>query len=386
MTLSGSLMIDGGGLFRGRLEMTKTELSGYISRLRTAWADLLNYTDGTREAYGNKVHRPFAAAVDLNRFRGSSEFDDHMREVARIGSEFYEAIFLAANPRLKSGLAQLNQLLSEEERTVAIETDCPIIPWSILYLRDDKEKNIYVEDWVWSFKGFLGYSHRIEQIVPQSDDEDFDPLIRTDGQTYLRLFADRTLDENPNRQVVKPVIDTIDELDTLVRYDVATEHAVVFQRMAAGDRDGELFLFICHGYLSDDPGGPHLKLTDKKAIYAADFHKWFASKRLENNPVVLLMICDGGQLATPDQDSIGLSFLNHGGNCLVGPHIAVPQDFAREYTREFVRRVLRGERIGDIVIDLGRAFADDYNNPLAIAMGLNRGLGSRIVGPESSPN
>lgn len=373
MTLFGSRVFDGGGPHSGILALPQTDFNAMIGRLRKRWTDLiLRYTKGKKDT-ANRTIYPFSDRYDLSKYSNDVAFNRSMQEIARMGYDLYQALFLAADRQLKQGLEQVSALLKDSEQTVSFVSDNLLIPWSMLYLPGPNE-DIDDANWRWSFEGFLGYKHRVEQTLHE----------RPRGWSHRVAFADRVCvgvyaDTRLNKMrvpVLAPVLDVLEgmKMSELMHLDLCTDRPTL-KKALESDRHGDhLMYFICHGYSATATEQAHVKLSDGVPIYASDFAIWLGQKELEQNPVIFVMACQGGQLASMLHTSFGLWFLKMGGNCLVGPQIDIPPDFAQEYSKRFLEEAVAGRRIGDVVVDLCRSFADKYNNPLGLVISLYRGM------------
>jgi hypothetical protein len=83
------------------------------------------------------------------------------------------------------------------------------------------------------------------------------------------------------------------------------------------------------------------------------------------HPLVFLNMCESAQVLPSLSDGFVPFFLQRGARAVVGTECAMSTVFADEFSRTFLTRFFRGERVGDILLALRRAYLD-RGNPLAL--------------------
>jgi hypothetical protein len=199
------------------------------------------------------------------------------------------------------------------------------------------------------------------------------------------LHVDRRIDEvNRHAPFVQPLIEFFSETTSISIRTTKRELAAALTSATFAD---QVMLFACHGQIaggphSDHRGGPALKLTDDEPIQAGDFRDWLRDRPLLTNPIVFICACHGGRLedCVLRLESFGRELLLKGANCLIGPQIAIPPHFGREYVRAFFQALRQyGVPLGDIHRRIARECAD-RQQPLGLAIAMYRGLNTYLVG------
>ena len=123
----------------------------------------------------------------------------------------------------------------------------------------------------------------------------------------------------------------------------------------SGKFSDEITYFGCHGGVPVE-GAPYLKLKDGDPITAEDMDGWLPDPAwLRTRPVVFINACRGGKMSSLFFGTFGKKMLAKGANCVIGPQIDMPVEFATEYaTRLFEQVLIPGRCLGDIVRDLAR--------------------------------
>lgn len=384
---------DGGGGFHGWLTYRTQEIRAAVHSLRETWQhQVIERYEATPG-----LEYPYAQQWDLT---GSathpSRWNDVGQRLAREGSNAYKLLFDIGDDGLQEIGQLLRDALSRDAQIITIHSEHLHVPWSMLYTPQADSPDLEVLDAQWVTSGFWGYSHWVEQCLGRSNGHD-SRIHLTEGRLRTGMNVDPRLDtEFANKPPYKNYPCVAPMIEFFKRHS-DVEIRETRPQMAASLRPGcqteQIMYFGCHMKVSgttrnaDSALTPaQLVLSDDDPIRTADVQVWLEGRKLRPGPIVFANACQGGQLATQFYGSIGATLLQSGINCLIGPQVDLPPLFALEYaTRFFEVFFERGVRVGDIVRDLARFFADKCENPLGIAISLYRGIDTHIAPQESAP-
>ncbi|WP_328872874.1 hypothetical protein OHT76_23740 [Streptomyces sp. NBC_00287] len=365
------------GSINGTLKKTESQMSGYIHTVRDTWLKLIEF----REGHPKKPSYPFSDKFDLR----SDDDRELMKTMGRRLSSRGYILFDLVFSRNDTGLRKIRELLEAAHRkgpcVLTFQSNDLFVPWPMLYLPLDPNVNVESEEFTWSMREFLGYRHWIEHQFRENTEES---EIRVNGELNVGLNADTRIDtgRQPEQKLVTSVERQLAAASSQItrryrRPKLATD-------LSEPRFNDQLMCFCCHAKVSGTPTGPHLgepsiELSDGAPIYTGDFESWLADRTLPNT-VIFIDACQGGQLSSTFYRSFSVVLLEKGANCLIGPQVDLPIPFACEYTKRFFEQFLiPGTRIGDLVRDLTRSFAEDCQNPLGLIFSLYRGLDTRLV-------
>ncbi|MFD5089117.1 CHAT domain-containing protein [Amycolatopsis thailandensis] len=362
---------DGGGGYRGRLTDVDT-VHDYTDILRRRWQDKLIQHSERRDG---RTRYPFAENWDLSGPDDHHRLDEVGLSLAKAGQMLFTLLFRHGDEGLTEIADRLECALREAEHVITVESDKLFIPWGMLYTTPREADNLSSPDATWSLDGFWGYRHLVEHGFSRL--RGFDSRIHlTADQVVVGLNVDERVDDaHPQTPCIKAVIDFFEcRTNTVVRRN-KDELAWAIQQPEFADH---ITYFGCHGEVSGDgthTGPPYLRLQDDEEIHGAELIGWLTHRPLPTRPLVFISACQGGQLSSKFYRAFGRDLLDHGARCLVGPQIDLPRAFAREYTTRLFEAFLQPEtKLGDVIRNLARTFADDYRNPLGLIFSLYRGM------------
>ncbi|MGY5283285.1 hypothetical protein [Nocardia gipuzkoensis] len=356
----------GGGSYRGFLRDENHEVDLAISGLRAVWQrKIVDYSEGFN------IY-PFSDKWDLSGPLDRERLNQVGLTLAREGSNLFDLIFDPKDEGLREIREHLVCALRAGEQVITMESDELFAPWGMLYVPPEGT-DLWLPDAEWSMDGFIGYRHLIEHNFSRVPWFDSRISIDTD-RVVVGLNIDERVDNNRSKTpFVGPVVTFFSDRTSVVVRRSKPELAAALRNSDFGDH---ITYFGCHGR----PAGKRLELStlvleDDEVIASTDFRGWLSGRTLPTKPMVFVSACEGGQMATLFYRSFGLHLLQSGARCLVGPQVDMPVSFAREYTERLFSQFLQPDRrLGDIVRDLTREFADTFRNPLGLIFSLYRGI------------
>jgi hypothetical protein len=381
----GAFPDDGGGGFQGRLQYPATEIRAAITSLRDTWQRQVIERREQSENLGRAF--PYVDHWDLTGATHPTRWDDVCLRLAREGKTLYTLLFEAGDQGLREIGWRLSEALNDEEQIITIHSEDLHVPWSMLYTPQPGVPSLEAPDAKWVASGFWGYNHLVEQCLGRVYGHD-SRIHLADGRLKTGMNVDPRLDtEFQEHPCVEPMIEFFrGHTDVAVRQT----RPQLAASLTPGCAIEQIVYFACHmkvsGTSTASPTQAHLTLSDDDPIRTTDVQGWLANNEFRPGPIVFANGCQGGQLASQFYGSIGAALLHAGVNCLIGPQVDMPPLFAFQYAYRFFEQLFqRGVRVGDIIRDLARFFADDCENPLGIAISLYRGLDTHINPDESTP-
>lgn len=366
--------------FQGFLKLSKPELHAQITNLQDVWQQKvigLEYRDRQGK------DRVFRDRLKLTSQKDREKVRQAGLEVARAGRKLFRLIF-KSKKKADDGLKKIGQVLEtglrgQDCNLVFISDDC-YVPWRMLYLPPEPETDLLADDASWEMAGFLGYRHVIEhkpkRRMPSS--AEIEPV---DGRVTVGLAVDENLDNEFRHPFVQPVVSFFKCFSGVKDHLKIWTKKLDLERAVASAYPDHILYFGCHGKVSRDPVESTLTLTDRvNPIKGSDLSNWFDENPPTRHPIIFINACQGGQMSSLFYESFATEFLKAGGHCLIGAQCDLPVVFASEFARKFFDELLQGERrIGEIVRDLTRRFADQHNNFLGLLYSLYYGLDTHLT-------
>jgi hypothetical protein len=323
--------------------------------------------------------------VDLGEDRARTYLTHVGHDLARHGDKLFKHIFCNGDDGLERLRERLEQALRRGPRTITVISDDFFIPWNMLYLCNDPDTRMAMQNSSWDWSGFLGYTHLIEHTLPTAGRAPTSPCI---GNPARRLRAGLQLDLNlmnpscPSGPLA-PVHAVIDAHTDYATRSSKQQVAEAFCDPAVAD---EILLFGAHGtaerYDAKGPLPAQVTLSDGKPICSSDLDYWrVLRQQLLPEPLCFMMVCEGGRTATHLHEGLGRPLLKLGVGCLVGPQIEVPTDFAGRYAQRFFQEAFTGKRIANLTRDLTREFVRRHASPLGLIFTLLGGIDTYLARP-----
>jgi hypothetical protein len=373
---------DGYGGYQGRLPHPPAVLAGAIQVLRDTWQKQVvehKHVDSRTR----RTTYPFVDHWDVAGTSSCPHWDDIIRRLARAGHTLFRTLFLTGDNGLNEIARHLLQALRDREHVITVESDNLFVPWGMLYVPAE----IDALDGACPLDGFWGYRHIVEHGFSRGSHA-FDSRIVVPGNTVtVGLKVDEQVDqEYPETPYVEQVIDFFSRhADVVVR-----RNKDELQDALTNPEFADLITYFgCHGEVSGPGTGgqseqPYIVLGTER-IYGAELMGWLAGVVLPSQPLVFVGACQGGQLSSLFYPSFGRYLLSYGARSLLGPQVDLPRTFACEYTtRLFGWFLQRGIKLGDVVRELARLYADEHRNPLGLNFSLYRGMDVHLW-PDATP-
>lgn len=237
----------------------------------------------------------------------------------------------------------------------------------------------------WQKEGFWAYKHIVEHNTKRMTVAK--AIVSPDSAINASFCANESIAADLEHSAKDHIESLLDPPLKLKMNWTKAELAGSFQLHSNLAHLDQLLYFCCYGYGGDtENGGPpapaKMLLSDGQAITSNDFAYWQDTKPFENNPLVLINTCQGGQVGSLFYRDFVRELLARKAGAIIGPQIDLPLVFASEFTRELFTQLLdknRSEKLGQLLQQLTRHFLDECCNPLAMTYGLYHGADLRVI-------
>ncbi|MFW9259082.1 CHAT domain-containing protein [Nostoc sp. CALU 546] len=258
------------------------------------------------------------------------------------------------------------------------------IPWALLYERKVMtSKEVHVcEDFLHHdidctdcpFKdnykvvcphAFWGYRYAIEQLPAWTSGE----LSQTPTLVW-QIANNQPLYINFNVwrdfRFWKNHLPKIEQLG-YVKMLVAEEIMELENIWATYSSDLDIVYFYCHGGIDETEQLPYLQLSDDKI--SSNFLE-ACEVNWQHRPLVLLNGCATGDYGPESYISLIDDFRSAGASGVIGTECPVPELFAELYAITLLKRVFRGEPLGQAMLTVRREMLQQNLNPLGLVYSL----------------
>jgi hypothetical protein len=305
------------------------------------------------------------------------------RRLADAGDRLFSAVFLQGDAGLREIGRRLADAMRAGEQTITFYSDRLFVPWWIIY-SDDGTDSGHGPGHGWSPGGFWGYRHLIDhEFVRNIGCPDHRIKL---GATPLRvsLNLDLSLDDRNGLPVTAPVRDFFERRRGDYAHVIRSTSDELRAALTSQEFGEHILYFCCHCGAQQSPyGGPYrtvLQLTDPERITPAHLCGWLRERKLSSNPFVFINACGGGLLNSQFYCSFGSELIRKSANCVVGPEVRVPAQFAGKYAVELFTRFLEQRyHLGPAMRQVTRHLMDTWHSPLGLVYGLYQGLDTRLV-------
>jgi hypothetical protein len=303
--------------------------------------------------------------------------DAALMRLADVGYSLYRDIFYSADADVQANL--LGDRLREMARgakTLHIQVFSQHfpLPWGLLYLAGEDEYNPNEIHPEW----FLGLSHIVEHIPLQQKLLVTDSAIDSREGLTVSINVNPEIDAQMKTPLVGKQIDYWNHLEGLGQVKLVqrtTASDLLNALRSTQSTPDQIIYFYCHAATQDlQKGGPDaslLVLGSQEKVTLKDLKQQApSSKVLPGEPLVFINACESAELSPLVYDGFVPYFLAKGARGVIGTECETPAIFAVEWARRFFDRFLKGDPLGQIVLDLRKEFLSQENNPLGLLYAL----------------
>ncbi len=361
------IMMTGPVAATATLPISKDSLAQRVTALRQVLRDKIVYME--EPATRRLVYQKSLKIPDPFR-------DLALRILATEGFSLYREIFYGPGTDQQAHMVgdRLRELARRDETLhVQIFSQHFMMPWGLLYLAGDDEfdeRDVHPE---W----FLGLKHVIEHIPLQQTLQVVDSEIDTRGGLTVSINVNPEIDSQMGAPLVGRQLEYWDRLQplgvNLVRRTTADE--LINALRTTQSTNDQIIYFYCHA-LSEDlqTGGPDasvLQLGRQEKVTLRDLKLRAAQTRqLPGEPLIFINACESAELSPLFYDGFVPYFLDKGARGVIGTECETPALFALDWAGKFFDRFLKGDPLGQIVLDLRRDYFYNQGNLLGLLYAL----------------
>lgn len=320
-------IVANGGKVRGPINITPADLLGYNKTLQRKFTEIL---------------------------RNPTQSQDQLRALAEAGKSTFNKIFSDAEVA-----NAIRFLMSSYRLRVEITSDEFSVPWEILFDGDLYAPLSYEDFWGMKYlisrtgrkrtlqKPIIFYSTRPKiglltnnKLASVKTEARFFTDLRDQGG--IDLFTLRSLNPDPEQKLEE------------------FRHLQSFWKTPL-----DIAQIACHAYFNDnDRQQCYLELTESFPIDLDALENYEVA--LDNSPLVILNACGTGNLNPQYASNFTTMFLRQGAIGVVATECILPDDFAAQFTKELYQRFLKGDQLGECLLETRRHFLEKHNNPAAL--------------------
>jgi hypothetical protein len=331
------------------LRLTDTHLEHLLTEARQALKQLVDLPD-----YQDSV------SIGAGLFRSS------LAALAEAGIKLYRALFYTGDVAAEDFGDRLRAAASRENLKIQVVSDRFILPWGLLYLADEFNRE-HVDP-----ECFLGFRHIVEHLLLRRT-----PDVPLEMATSPRLSVACAFDVDIDHDLaVSAVAEQISFWNALHQATAGSANAIdlwtastagqVHEALTDSGRAAHLWYFYCHAVTGATADDAYLQLSDGSRLTLRELSLGTRSA-LPGAPLVLLNACGSATLGPMFYAGFLPYFTGRGARGMIGTECDVPAILAAEWARRFFSAFLRGGRtLGEVLLDLRRDLLQEHRNPLGL--------------------
>jgi hypothetical protein len=356
------VIVQGGGVARAFLNISTTEIAGWIRHARGVLHDIVHLQDPSGNYYYQLADTAIAPQIHA----------DSLKKLATEGAYLYDELFYGnSGPDARAMGDLLRDLSRKHQLHVQIVAERFFFPWSFLFVGDDPDSPQPQDFW--------GFKHVIEYIpeFSASNPVNFNPTIEVGDTLDMAFVCNNGIDTQFGQPIVQGQRDAFNQLPGVSVKDYPTTQDLV--TLLKGPDGPPLIYFYCHAVskLPDDPNNASVEdskvsLTDGP-ISVGDMKRKVRTSLppLNQAPLVFLNACESAELSPYLYDGLMPYLVARGVRGMIGTEVETPALFAAEFAKEFLKRfVAGGAPLGDLLRDMRCEYVDQKNNVMGLVYAL----------------
>jgi hypothetical protein len=286
--------------------------------------------------------------------------NEHLKSIAQLN--LFDRIF----PESCECTKVIKKVLKESSKIQINAGNSFFIPWSIFYDKELKRGENVDKSSFWGFK------HVIEQI-PVIEKWSWQFGTKIDAEELLLSFnRNENIDVNFKVTCVQQQKEFFKGIKSATFKSMdRTKKTEVIDALSENQVQDSIIYFYCHAQNGLGRREKYIELTppDKPDNYLSleDLNNYAKQHNLQKEPLVFINACESARISPLFYDTFVTYFMNKGSRGMIGTVCKVPVIFSSAFAIRFFEKLLNGERIGDIMLQLRREFLEKHNN----LMGLN---------------
>jgi hypothetical protein len=359
------LILSGPVAATATLPITVLQLDQMIAQLRAELLEIIKFKVNGKAIYQTRIDIP----EKVNQHAST--------RLAIQGFRLFQRLFFgpAADEQTRKLGGKLREMAAQDKLKIQIFSKSFTLPWGLLYLAEKRpESSADIEP-----ERFLGLKHVIEHIPLQPDMQVVDPRIIIDDRLKVGLNVNTDIDAEMGKPIVAEQLDYWDQAQQGGQVQVAvrrTTGEVLEAFEDTGATQDQIMYFYCHAVSrslleGEGPDASTLLLSDKGRLTLGELYLDAGLEyQLPGAPLVFINACQSAELSPTFYDGFVPYFMAKGARGVIGTECDTPALFAKDWSDRFFERFLKGESLGEIVLDLRREYYFSHNNVLGLLYAL----------------
>lgn len=355
---------------RATLPLTPMDLDNAVTQARQALQSIVDLD------LGGKVFQTVTKIPAPAR-------EQAMPILAKAGYLLFQELFYHPNADAqtrKMGDYLRNRALTETLK-IQIVSDSMMLPWSLLYMEDTLDiNNIKPES-------FLGLKHIVEHI-PFQEGTGYSEKINSQPRLTISLNLNTEIDQQMHFPLIQNQLDYWQKKQPQAGLEIIkrTSGNDVMSALANAATTDQIMYFYCHAETAEFAQGganaSQLQFGKGQSLTLSDLKAFAPTKtRLGTLPLVFINACESAQLSPLFYNGFMPYLVDKGARGMIGSECQIPALFAMEWSFKFFDRLLAGDAIGQIFLDLRRDYFFNSNNPLGLLYALYCDADTQITPP-----
>jgi hypothetical protein len=354
------VIVQGGGVARAFLNVTPTQLAGWLMHARGTLHDIVHLQDTN----GNYLYQAESTTIAPDVHAAT------LKKLATEGAYLFDALFYGnSGPDARAMGDLLKSLSQKTQLNVQIVADKFFFPWSLLYDGDDIDNP--------DAKLFWGFKHIIE-YMPEfsvSTPVNFVPTIEVGDTLDMAFVCNNGIDTQFGRPIVQGQRDVFNALPGVSVKDYPNVQD--FVNLMKDPNAPPLIYFYCHAvskFPSEEGGTDASKIAltdDKIALFDLKVKVRSSLPPLAKAPLVFLNACESAELSPYLYDGLMPFMIARGVRGMIGTEVETPALFAAEFAKDFIRRFAAGgQPLGELLLDMRCEYLEKKNNVMGLVYAL----------------
>jgi hypothetical protein len=354
------VIVQGGGVARAFLNVTTTQLAGWLMHARGTLHDIVHLQDANGTYLYQDENTTIAPAVHA----------ETLKKLATEGAYLFDSLFYGnSGPDARAMGDLLKQLSLKAQLDVKIVAEKFFFPWSLLYDGDDPDNPDPKQ--FWGFKHIIEYMPEFSVSTPVN----FVPAIEIGDTLDMAFVCNNGIDTQFGRPIVQGQRDAFNALPGVSVKDYPNVQDLI--NLLKDPNAPPLIYFYCHAVskFPNEEGGTEaskIALTDNKiSLFELKSKIRPSFPVLPKAPLVFLNACESAELSPYLYDGLMPFLIGRGVRGMIGTEVETPALFAAEFAKDFIRRfAVGGQPLGELLLDMRREYLEQKNNVMGLVYAL----------------
>jgi hypothetical protein len=345
---------------------------GAIAKLPINTTYLDSIVHDVRAALYNVVHmdvngdKPFQSGIDVK----PAVSAEAMKILAGAGYDLFRKIFRGPGHDVQAKLLgdRLREMARKQSLKIQIFSQRFTLPWGLMYVGDDPDAP--------EAEMFLGLKHIIEHIPLQPEMRVTERIIDSCDGLKVGLNVNTEIDAQMGYPLVGEQLKYWEARKKAgdASVEVRKTGDDVLKAMKSETTPDQILYFYCHAISralgeKEGPDSSVLVFANKQKLTLGTLAR-YQDTPLPGAPLVFINACESAELSPLFYDGFVPYFMAKGARGVIGTECETPALFGVDWMKRFFDRLLKGEPLGQIMLDLRKEYYKDHNNPMGLLYAL----------------